>query len=139
MDSDAFPIQNIDSVYDEVPTQRCDESKLFPEDLADKDELCIYNFAGVANFGGGVNGGFLVVAPNVAMHQRLLRNYVKVDQYDNSVAEQSFFKWQFAEDGPFPALILPRKYNAYFPSPEDEGLVSIVHEKLWALNGGLLG
>jgi hypothetical protein len=135
MDSDAFPIANIDSIFDEVEEQKCDYAKLTLEDVAEpeKEGLCEYVFAGVHDLGGGVNGGFLFVKPNLAMHKRLLREYQKTDQYEDGIAEQSFFKWHFAEDGAFALQELPRKYNAYFPGDEDEGQVSIVHEKLWAL------
>jgi inositol 3-alpha-galactosyltransferase len=133
MDSDAFPIKNIDSVFDDVHSLQCNESMLDEDEAVVKEEICNYGFAGVFNYGGGVNGGFLVVKPNHAMYQRLMRNYQRVDEYDNSVAEQSFFLWQFAEDGAFPAQMLPRKYNAFFPNEEDNGQVSVVHEKLWAI------
>jgi inositol 3-alpha-galactosyltransferase len=136
LDSDAFTIANIDSVFDDVKPQRCNETKLDPDDVPFKDELCDYTFAGVGDLGGGVNGGFLVVVPDTAMYDRLIRNYVRVDEYDNSYAEQSFFRWQFAPDGPFPAQILPRKYNAFFPTPGDEGVVNVIHEKLWAFDNG---
>ena len=134
MDSDAFPIVNIDEVFDEATEQKCDSSKMTLEDWAqpDKEGWCEYVFSGVGDLRGGVHGGFFVLKPNRALHQRLLREYPKDDQYDNILAEQSFFKWHFAADGPFPAQILPRKYNAYFPSEKDEGEVSIVHEKLWS-------
>jgi hypothetical protein len=59
---------------------------------------------------------------------------MKTDEYDNTYAEQTFFQWHFAENGPFPAQLLPRKYNAYFPKDSDEGKVSVVHEKLWSLH-----
>ena len=136
MDSDAFPLANIDDVFDQVEEQKCNPSRMTLEDWAqpEKDGWCEFVFAGVPDFGGGVNGGFLVIKPNRAIHQRLLREYLKVDEYDSSFAEQSFFKWHFAQDGPFPARMLPRKYNAYFPNAKDEGKVSIVHEKLWAFN-----
>lgn len=135
MDSDAFPLQNIDDIFDLVTTQTCGGPLTFDE-LVTKDALCAYKFAGVPNWGGGVNGGFLVLSPNEAMHARLLRNYVKVDEYDNSVAEQSFLKWMFKEDGAFPVQMLPRMYNTFFPTVEDEGEAKVVHEKIWRLGEG---
>lgn len=134
MDSDAFPIANIDAVFDEVVEQKCDTTKVTLEDFTEpeKEGLCEFVFAGVDGLDGGVNGGFLVIKPNLAMHKMLLREYVKTDEYDNALAEQSFFRWFFAGDGAFPAQMLPRKYNAYFPNAEDEGHVSVVHEKLWS-------
>ncbi|KAF1810026.1 nucleotide-diphospho-sugar transferase [Eremomyces bilateralis CBS 781.70] len=134
MDSDAFPLENIDSVFDEIIEQKCDPAKLNADDLKEKDELCDYTFMGVMNMGGGINGGFVVVRPNPAMHRRLIRNYVKVDEYDNTAAEQSFFKWMFAEDGAFPVAFLPRKFNGYFPTEDDKGQIMVVHEKLWAFS-----
>lgn len=132
-DSDVFPIKNIEEVSDEVKDQHCDLAKVTLEDFAEpkKEGLCDYILAGVRDFGGGVNGGFVVLKPNRAMHKRLLREFGKVDQYDNSQAGQSFFRWFWAKGGAFPAQMLPRGYNAYFPNAEDEGRVSIVHEKLW--------
>lgn len=134
MDSDAFPLKNIDEVFDEVVVQTCNSSKLTPDEVVMKDALCDYKFAGVPNWGGGVNGGFLVLSPNEAMHARLLRNHVRVDEYDNNLAGQSFLKWQFAEEGAFPVQTLDRMYNTYFPNDDDEGKVSIVHEKIWKLS-----
>jgi alpha-N-acetylglucosamine transferase len=136
MDSDAFPIANIDAVFDEVVEQKCHTSRMTLEDWAEpeKEGLCEYVFAGVSDLDGGVNGGFLVIKPNLAVHKRLLREYMKTDEYDNTYAEQTFLRWHFAENGPFPAQLLPRKYNAYFPKDDDEGKVSVVHEKLWSLH-----
>jgi inositol 3-alpha-galactosyltransferase len=134
MDSDAFPIKNIDSVFDETHDQQCNELKLEEAELTAKDGLCHYIFAAVYHEDGGVNGGFLVIRPEQAMYQRLMRNYQRVEEYDNILAEQSFLIWQFASDGAFPVHELPRKYNAFTPLEADDGLVSVVHEKLWALS-----
>ena len=133
LDCDAFPVKNIDDIFVVAEGQRCNKSALAGEDAEHADEICDYTFAGVevAAF-HAINVGVVVLEPNVRMHQRLLRNYPKVDQYDNNMAEQAFLNWQFNQSSPFPTLYLDREWNGYFPQPDEEGKFYIVHEKLWA-------
>lgn len=134
LDLDAMPIRNIDEVFEIAEPQTCVSTKLSEKEFKVKDDICDYVFAGVENVGhgSGINGGFMVLQPNEAMHHRLLENYVRKDHYDNRAADQGFLNWQFAQNGPFPARILPRKYNALYPQASEEDELSIVHAKLWS-------
>lgn len=75
-------------------------------------------------------------SPSLRMHERLLQNYVKTDQYDCLLVEQAFLNWQFSPTGAFPATMLERKWAAVFPQEEDEGKLNVVHEKIWMAKDG---
>lgn len=150
MDSDAFPVLNIDDVFDLVPEQRCHVDNLSAEDsetMATQgeaaNEFCNYVYGGVDPYGlGEINGGFLVFKPNMLMFEKLLRSASDTDHYDVTRMEQGLLHSElaFSFDGPFPAHNLPRIYNApptYYASHRDEnrlkedGAIRVVHNKLW--------
>ncbi|TAQ89011.1 hypothetical protein B7494_g2676 [Chlorociboria aeruginascens] len=136
MDSDAFPIENIDHIFYHADSQRCRSERLDSDDSERLTEICDYIFAGTPIMWlKEINVGVMVFEPNKAMHARLLRNFVKTDEYDNKMAEQAFLNWQFNSDGPFPASFLGREYNGFYPQPDEEGKLKVVHEKLWAFSG----
>ena len=135
LDSDAFPLQNIDDIFDISTPQKCIAARLEPEDLAQEQEICDYVFAGTEMLDTKeINGGVAVLSPNTAMHARLLRNMVKTDQFDASMVEQGFLNWQFNVSGAFPTNFLPRAYNGFFPQPDERVKLKVVHEKLWAMD-----
>ncbi|PSN72311.1 nucleotide-diphospho-sugar transferase [Corynespora cassiicola Philippines] len=138
LDADAFPVANIDSMFDAAQSQDCIESRLQPDDaLVDGTQVCEpYVFAGVPQdpfneTDVNINVGGMVFAPSERMHQRLIQNYVKTDNYNSLMAEQAFLNWQFNQNGAFPAGILEREYNGFFPQENEEGQFKVVHEKLW--------
>ncbi|OAG12736.1 nucleotide-diphospho-sugar transferase, partial [Paraphaeosphaeria sporulosa] len=139
LDADAFPVANIDGIFDTATEQTCIEAKLTPEDyLPDGTSACEpYVFAGIPQdpfnpVAKSINGGALVFSPSTRMHQRFLQNYLKYDRYDVKLVEQAFLNWQFDINGAFPAQLLDREWNAAFPNEEDEGKVKVVHEKIWS-------
>ena len=139
LDADAFPVTNIDSIFDLAPIQNCVESKLQLDDsLLDGTSVCEpYVFAGVPQnpfdeTNININVGSMVFSPSERMHQRLLQNYVKTDRYDCLMAEQAFLNWQFSVDGAFPPTRLERQYGGFFPAEDEEGKLKVVHEKLWS-------
>lgn len=139
LDADAFPVANIDAIFDTVAEQTCIEGKLAPEDyLLDGTSTCEpYVFAGIPQdpwnpVSKSINGGALVFSPSSLMHQRFLQNYLKYDKYDVKLVEQAFLNWQFDLNGAFPPQLLDREWNAAFPKEEDEGKVKVVHEKIWS-------
>lgn len=139
LDADAFPVANVDGMFDLAPEQNCIESKLTPEDhFLDGTSACEpYVFAGIPHSPFNednieVNGGVLVFSPSERMHQRLLQNYLKYDRYDVKTVEQGFLNWQFNIKGAFPATALERQWGAVFPQEDDEGKVKVVHEKIWS-------
>ncbi|PSR90335.1 nucleotide-diphospho-sugar transferase [Coniella lustricola] len=137
LDLDAFPVQNIDGIFDAniSPRQRCRADLLPPEDQAHTAEICDYVFAGQGPT-EEINVGAIVLEPNVYMHQRLLRESQDTSKFDNKMAEQAFLNYAFGPDGPFPASFFGREYNGNFPQEDEEGLLRIVHEKLWSLGDG---
>jgi hypothetical protein len=146
LDADAFPVTNVDAMFDMAPWQKCLRPKMDLDDfLPDSTDTCEeYVLAGVPmnpappdgrNYNWNV--GSMVISPRASMHRRLLQNYVKADRYDNHMAEQAFLNWQFRVDGPFPLTLLPRKWDGFLPQPDDEGKFNIIHEKLWACQGWL--
>ncbi|KAF2736413.1 nucleotide-diphospho-sugar transferase, partial [Polyplosphaeria fusca] len=145
LDADAFPVQNIDAMFDVAPAQPCVADRLTLDDvLSDGSSVCEdYVFAGVPQdpFNAthpNINVGSMVFSPSKRMHERLLRNYGKTDRYDCLMAEQAFLNWQFEASGAFPASVLEREWGGFFPGEGEEGRLRVVHEKIW-MEGGWLG
>lgn len=142
LDADAFPLSNLDDMFNQASARSCDEAKLSVDDyLSDQHPVCEnFVFAGVPqdpfNPNGMVNGGLLLFTPSKRMHQRLLQNYLKMDRYDVSLVEQGFLGWQFSHEGAFPATPLAREWGAFFPQEEEEGKLKVVHEKIWVAKDG---
>ncbi|KAG5930836.1 hypothetical protein E4U60_006763 [Claviceps pazoutovae] len=149
LDSDAFPIRNIDEIFDLVPEQQCDKDALDAQDGAvvgntkGGEEMCNYVYAGVAQFSiDNINAGMLVLKPNLGMHAKLLRAARKTEDYDMADMEQGVLKSKnaFAADGPFPVYRLPAIWNAlpeYYikymaeDAGASEGPIRILHVKMW--------
>lgn len=132
LDSDAFPLQNIDEIFDISSPQKCIADKIEPEDVAHQKEICDYVFSGVEMMNDKqINGGVQVLSPNSAMHARLLRNMVHTDKFDSSMVEQGYLNWQFSVTGAFPTNFIPRAYNGFFPQITERFTLKVVHEKLW--------
>ncbi|KAF2105184.1 nucleotide-diphospho-sugar transferase, partial [Lophiotrema nucula] len=146
LDADAFPVANIDEMFEIAPVQKCTEGKLGLDDLLEEDFSAVceeYVFAGVPQnpFNEtdiNINVGAMVFSPSPRMHQRLLQNYVKTDRYNCLMAEQAFLNWMFNINGAFPATELERKWGGFFPNEQDEGRLKVVHEKLWSEEKGWL-
>lgn len=132
LDLDAFPVRGLDGIFggDVAPRQRCRAELLPPEDAAHEREVCDYVFAG-HSYGGGVNVGVMVLEPNRHMHRRLLRESRDESRFDSGMAEQAFLNYAFGQDGPFPARLIGREWNGFFPQADEEDLLRVVHEKLW--------
>ncbi|KAL1867673.1 hypothetical protein Daus18300_006228 [Diaporthe australafricana] len=132
LDLDAFPVRPVDGIFDDAaaPRQRCRADLLPPEDRLHEAEICDYVFAG-HGLADGVNVGVVVLEPNRYMHQRLLRESQDTTKFDNKMAEQAFLNYAFGRAGPFPPSELGREWNGFYPKTEEEGLLRIVHEKLW--------
>jgi inositol 3-alpha-galactosyltransferase len=142
LDADAFPLANIDDMFDIAPVQNCVEAKLQIDDFfPDRTPVCEpYIFAGVPQDSSnpkntGVNVGSMLFTPSLRMHQRLVQNYIKTNHYDCAMAEQAFLNWQFDIEGAYPPTNLDRQWGAFFPRDDEEGKLKVVHEKIWAVGG----
>jgi inositol 3-alpha-galactosyltransferase len=149
LDSDAFPIRNIDDIFDLVPVQRCKKEALTPEDKAimdsgiGKEYMCDYVYAGVPYFGEDhVNAGMMILKPNLDMHAKLIRAARNTEDYNVEEMEQGVLKSKngFTLDGAFPVNRLPPIWNAlpeYYRKHRAEGLetsigpIRVLHAKLW--------
>lgn len=133
LDLDAFPVANIDPLLTDAvaPRAKCRAELLPPEDKAHEKELCDYTYAGHNGGQGAVNVGVIVIEPNVYMHARLLRESKDTSKFDNKMAEQAFLNYAFGPNSPFPHTELGRKWNGFYPQDKDQGVIKIVHEKLW--------
>lgn len=149
LDSDAFPVKNIDDIFDIVPEQQCNQEALSPEDKAivndgnRGEDMCNYVYAGVPQFSAdNINAGMLVLKPNLDMHAKLIKAAKRTDDYDVKDMEQGVLKSKnaFAADGPFPVNNLPRIWNAvpeyYIKYLADgaeatDGPVRVLHVKMW--------
>jgi alpha-N-acetylglucosamine transferase len=145
LDADAFPVANIDPMFDLATPQNCVEERLTPDDvLADGTKVCEpYIFAGVTqspfdSVHPNINVGSLVFTPSTLQHQRLMQNYQKTGSFDVHMAEQAFLNWQFDPQGAYPPTILEREWGGFFPSDDEEGKLKIIHEKLWHEERGWL-
>ncbi|CAG5159320.1 uncharacterized protein ALTATR162_LOCUS5526 [Alternaria atra] len=143
LDADAFPLANIDEMFELAPTQECVPEKLHLDDFLPSGPVCEpYVFAGVPQdpFSAtypNINVGSMVFTPSLQMHARLLQNYVKIDKYDCAMAEQAFLNWQFGPEGAHPGTKLERQWGGFFPTEEEGGgSLKVVHEKLWVLKEG---
>lgn len=132
LDLDAFPVRPLDGIFDSSvsPRQRCRAELLPPEDKVDEAGICDYVFAG-HGLADGVNVGVLVLEPNARMHERLLRESRDTTKFDNKMAEQAFLNYAFGRGGPFPPHELGREWNGFYPKADEEGVLRVVHEKLW--------
>lgn len=144
LDSDAFPIANLDDIFDLVPTQNCIKDKLSADDATtlrtrDGAELCQYTFGGtiMSEQDGALNGGVLVFAPSLVWHAKFMRDLEKTDQYNIQTAEQGLldsslgFGWQ----GAFPRHDFTQIYNADKPFYDEHrfaNIIRVLHCKLWS-------
>jgi inositol 3-alpha-galactosyltransferase len=149
LDSDAFPVTNIDDIFDTVPVQQCKREALRPEDKAivengrGGEEMCNYVYAGVSQFSeDNINAGMLVLKPNLDMHAKLIRAAKSTGEYNIKDMEQGVLKSKnaFAADGPFPVNrlaptwnALPEYYIKYLAEGREatEGPVRVLHVKMW--------
>lgn len=148
LDADAFPITNIDSLFDEVPEQTCKKELLTPEDKAvvngpHGDDLCKYVFGGVPQYGiDNINAGLMVIKPSLAMHAKLMYAARRTQDYVLNRMEQGVLnsKNGFDLNGPFPPTHVNNIYNA-FPEYYDmhlekhleseDGPLKVLHMKMW--------
>ena len=149
LDSDAFPIMNIDDIFDLVPVQQCKREILAAEDKVIVDNsrggenMCDYIYAGVSQTTeDNINAGVLFLTPNLDMHAKLMRAAKSTNDYEIKDMEQGVLKSQnaFAGDGPFPVTRLPPIWNAvpeyyikYLAEGREatEGPVRVLHVKMW--------
>ncbi|KAK4502480.1 hypothetical protein PRZ48_005905 [Zasmidium cellare] len=135
LDLDAFPVQNIDEIFELAERQRCRKELLPVEDRPQAEQLCDYVFAGTEiSDSKEINVGVMVLEPNKAMQQRLLREAVHTENFDNNMAEQAFLNYAFGQNSAFPTQLLDRQWNGFFPGEEEEGYLKIIHEKLWSMS-----
>ncbi|KAF7858016.1 hypothetical protein EAF04_009372 [Stromatinia cepivora] len=145
LDADAFPLENIDEMFDLVPPKACNALKQETSDyFPDGSASCNgeeFIFSGVPQVPGipvEINVGAMVFTPSQSIYKRFLQNYQKYNMYNTNMADQAFLAWQFKQDGAFPVTPLERKWGGFFPREEDRGKLKVVHEKLWASEGWLL-
>jgi inositol 3-alpha-galactosyltransferase len=149
LDSDAFPIRNIDDIFDIAPVQQCKKEALSPEDKAivsnsnRGEDMCNYVYTGVSQFTEeNINAGMLVLKPNLDMHAKLIGAARSTGDYKPEDMEQGVLKSKnaFAADGPFPVHRLPAIWNAnpeyYIQYLADgaeatEGPLRVLHVKMW--------
>jgi inositol 3-alpha-galactosyltransferase len=149
LDLDAFPIANMDELFDLVPMQRCITEKLSKEDRAvvengkGGDEMCNYIFAGVKQYETFVvNAGVMLLTPNLDMHARLLRGARRTDEYVMADVEQGVLMANvgFGLDSAFPTYYIEQKWNGFLDdykifveqnAAAVGGDLRVVHAKAW--------
>ncbi|KAA8564192.1 hypothetical protein EYC84_011139 [Monilinia fructicola] len=145
LDADAFPLENIDAMFDLAVPKSCNALQQDADDFfPDGSPSChgeAFIFAGVPQNSDAaleINVGAMVFTPSQLLYRRFLQNYRKYAMYNTKMADQAFFAWQFKTDGAFPATPLERRWGGFFPREDDRGKLKVVHEKLWASKGWLL-
>lgn len=131
LDGDAFPILNIDGLFDIAKWQMCKPELLPPGDQPVSKEICRYTFAGFNDF-NGINAGVLVFNPNEPMYGRLIRESLNQTNFDNGFMEQALLHYTYNPDGPFPPGEFNQSWNAGPDLTRDGVKQFIVHHKLWA-------
>ena len=138
LDSDAFPVKKIDDVFD-TPQAHCKQELLPAEDQKSAESICTYTFMAspqnlLPSTDTGImelNTGVMLLEPNIAMHTRLMREMPNTEKWNTAMADQGFLSEMFKAQGSFPVTSMSREYNGFFPGPQDEGRLKVVHEKLW--------
>lgn len=131
LDSDAFPVDHIDSIFEEIPWQRCKKELLPEEDSTVAKEICTYSFGGWMDF-NGINAGVMVLSPNAAMYGRLIRESLNHSTFDNGFMEQALLAHAYDREGPFPPTEVDHEWNAGPDMTKEGEHQYIVHDKLWA-------
>ncbi|QIW96733.1 hypothetical protein AMS68_002251 [Peltaster fructicola] len=133
LDSDAFPLVNVDTLFDLAKEQTCREQYLPAEDKANVSSICKYTMAGYMDY-NGVNAGVLVFNPNVPMYERLVRESQDQSKFDNGFMEQALLQLAYSteHDAPFPPTSLDHAYNGGVDTKDRGDPLYIVHHKLWA-------
>lgn len=89
LDSDAFPMNNVDDVFDLVKEQQCRRSPIDPTAEVPIEAICNYTFAAVDPYNSlELNGGFLVFSPSEGVHAAMVRDAQRTNEYDTSRMEQ---------------------------------------------------
>ncbi|QIX02500.1 hypothetical protein AMS68_008017 [Peltaster fructicola] len=130
LDSDAFPVDHIDSIFDLVPWQMC-KKELLPEgDRSVADDICKYSFGGWKDY-DGINAGVMVFNPNEAMFGRLVRESLNQSNFNNGLMEQSLLQYTYNPEGPFPPSTLSHEWNAGGDMTASGQHQYILHSKIW--------
>nr|POE48667.1 uncharacterized protein c5h10.12c [Quercus suber] len=133
LDSDAFPLANIDALFPLAAEQTCKQELLRDEDKARAPELCDYVFTGHQEDPLTINAGVMVFKPNEAMHDLLIRETHRTTEFDNGYVEQALLNHVFRPDGPFPPTTLSEAWNGFPNTPAKGGALYILHAKIWAM------
>nr|POE96881.1 uncharacterized protein c5h10.12c [Quercus suber] len=133
LDSDAFPLANIDALFPLAEEQTCKEELLRDEDKPYASELCEYVFTGHQEDAVTINAGVMVFKPNVAMHDLLIRETQRTTDFDNGYVEQALLNYVFRPDGPFPPTTVSEAWNGFPNTPSKGGALYILHAKIWAM------
>ena len=132
LDSDAFPIDNIDDLFNVQPRQ-C---------LSGERETCEYLFAGaeMSDTDHDLNGGVFVMSPSLEWHRKLLSSVMRTAEYDSRTAEQGLLDspLAFGLKGTHPRETLPQTYNADKEFYErnrfvyNDSSIRVLHCKMWS-------
>lgn len=142
MDSDVFPVKNLDHYFEVSEDRLCKADRLMhsgsiTKELSAEDvsSICRYSFAAVDWYGvKEINGGMFIFNPNQQMHTRLLEFARHPESFDSSRMEQGLLSAAFAAETPFPIQWLDMAFNPSNLWVEDPGNANrsmVVHQKLW--------
>nr|POE51758.1 galactinol synthase 7 [Quercus suber] len=131
LDSDAFPLVNLDSMFDIAPERHCHQDRLSSA-WPTISSTCEYVLAGHMENPQTVNAGVLVLKPDTGMYGLLLQEFHNTTDFDYGFVEQAFLSKFFRLDGPFPPSTFGEEYNSN-PDRREKGLdIYILHTKIWA-------
>lgn len=140
IDADALVIKPIEELFDLPTVQTGDEEWLFAS---------VYDAAPVKGFGSypdGIptlgpddkyghdlfSGGQFVLMPTQKHADYVFSIYHNPPDVDfKSTMEQSFLRYCYRDDGPYPWVRLSQIYNTQWPRAQDIAASKVIHEKSW--------
>ena len=137
LDSDAFPLTNIDALFALAPEQTCKEELIRENEKHYASELCQYVFTGRPEDDLIINAGVMVLKPNEAMYDLLIQRTHNSSDFDIAFPEQSLLSYVFRPDGPFPRTTLSEAWNGFPSTPHEGGALYVLHAKIWAKAYGM--
>ncbi|ORY77035.1 hypothetical protein BCR37DRAFT_158727 [Protomyces lactucae-debilis] len=140
-DHNAFPIKNVNGIFDALQLQRCVLSKMNAAEKALGDDFCLYAFGTVPlgkdyfDMDNQISEHTLVLDPNPLIHKKLVESRGAIqDTLPNARAKHRdlyLVNAFFSASGSHPAQKLGREYGVSAPTYADDESARVIHEKIW--------
>lgn len=135
LDGDAIPLENLDAIWEAAPERACHWDLLPEEDKVYGTDICKYVFAAAPERWDYINAGVMVLKPEQAMYQRLIRGMANTTGWDTGYLEQSLLSVLYNNEGPFPPTFLDHKWNSFPQEEKNHTEMKVLHDKMWMRAG----